>query len=227
MAKTKKKRVVAEAQTEHRHAPTAAALTLTAGQVEVWDEQVWEDAPLYIDKDLKNRVTAAVTGPANYGLREFVSDVVEAANVSDEELKPEERERLRRCGEILRAVVADVEKMLTKKDQSDRVRKFRLKNKLWQFGGLIFEIAGYRGGRSITINDRIRAALATKGRKRKSRGWHDIIDPLAAIAWRNGPDYPDYKPYRIAASIKNKVNVKEDTIGHYLSKNEARIKSFG
>jgi hypothetical protein len=206
--------------------------------VEVWDEQTWLDAPLYIDKDLKNRVVAVATGPTNYGLREFVSDMVKLANASDEKLKPEERKRLRRYGEIFLAVVADVEKILANKDhQSDHVRKIRLENKLWQFGGLIFEIASYRGGRSIAINDRIRAAIASKGRKKQSRDWHDIVDPLAAKAWRNGPNYPEYHPHTIAASIKDEVNialiknkldeVQEGTIGGYLSKYRDRIRSFG
>jgi hypothetical protein len=216
--------------------PPAANLHLEPG--EVWHDQVWRDHPLYIDKDLKGRVIAAAAGPTNYdGLRGFVSDMVKLTNASDEELKPEERERLRKYGELLPAVVADLEKIITKKDQSDHVLKSRLENKLWQFGGLIFEIASYRGGRSVAIQNRIRAAIASKGRKKQSRDWHDIADPLAAKAWRGSSDYPAYHPHKLAASIKDEVNialiknkldeVREGTIGGYLSKYRDRIRSFG
>jgi hypothetical protein len=205
--------------------------------VEAWDEQTWLDAPLYINEDLKNRVVAADTGPANYGgLRQFVSDMVKLANVSDEKLKPEDRARLRRYGEILLAVVADVEKILANKEgQSDHVRKIRLETKFWQFGGLIFEIASYRGGRSIAIHNRIRSLIANEEKKTKSQTWHAIAFKLATPFWR---DYPAGKPTTIARAIERQLNeelaalgwcktLKTETIADYVRDDEDQIKSTG
>lgn len=173
--------------------------------------------------------------PAGYGPREFAMFVTDmtAADALDPKLPVKDRELLRRQGRLFSAAFAELMELLTK-GYPDSVCEFRGRKLLQALGSACF-IGSERA--ESPIKDWLKAARATEGRKKNSRDWHDIVDLLAAKAWRKRPEYPKYRPYTIAAEIKDEVNaaliknklreVKERTIGDYLSKYEASIRSFG
>jgi hypothetical protein len=184
----------------------------TAGRV-ILSDRLAENAPRYVVGRQLGRLVIVVDG-----------------KVSDVQLTEQERERARHCDELIPVVVGELERFLTE-GQPDDVREYR-RRKLWQYGELMAELAGFRVGNATAINSRISARKAAKQTTTKAQEWHAIAFKLATPFWR---DYPTGKPTTIARAIERQLNEelaalgwcktpKTETIADYLRNNENQIK---
>lgn len=119
---------------------------------------------------------------------------------SDNRLTEDDRQFLRRQGDIFSTAVSKLIELLAKDQQHAHVREYRLR-KLFEALGSTCVIASHQV--TDQIKNRLRAAPATAAKKATTEKTNEIIFEVAEMKWRRRPNWT---PWGIAGEIHEQVN---------------------